>query len=351
MIAHSGIGTALRGLLAGWREAPPPFRLTVLGPAERLASAAPGFEIVPWEASIYGLEAIVRPAPIGKADVILSMHYTAPMRPLHRPLVAVVHDLIHITHPPRRGTAAYMRARLMLLRARASYVVTASRHTKVQLQTLHGFAPHRVLRIPWGPGIAGLAEPEPLPRDMLPSGPFFLSVGIDKPHKNWDFQLERLARLWREGRISQPLVIAGVNPAGRHRLEALARRLGCADNVRILPHLTDGELVGVYHRAATLLFPSLVEGFGFPLAEALVCSTPLVAADLPPMNEVAPHAMIPFDPDVAESFDRAVIAAATDSALRQDILRHAAATPLPTWKVIARRYEEVLQRAWREKHQ
>lgn len=348
MIRHSGVGTALRGLLAGWHHEPPAFDITLMGNPEALNAAAGARRIAAWSPGIYSLAAALLPAPLGSADVLLGAHYAAPLRP-RVPLVVIVHDLIHDTHPTRRFSRTYIRLWLAALRARATFIVTPSRHTKIQLQTLHRFPAHRVLTLPWGPGLAGLAQPTDPPAGTLPEEPFLLAVGIFKPHKNWRFLISRLTGLWQSGRLRHPLVVAGMNAAGREVLTAWAAGAGMADRVRCLPWLEDGQLLGVYRRAEALVFPSLIEGFGFPVVEAMAMGTPVLAADLPPMNEVGGSALRTFDPDRPATFDEALCRMLDDPAelarLQQAGLEQAARFD---WTRLARRMSDVLTRAARE---
>ncbi|MDK2971868.1 MAG: hypothetical protein PWP23_1623 [Candidatus Sumerlaeota bacterium] len=350
MIRHSGIGTAIRGLLHGWRETPPPFDLTLMGDPGKLPEERNGQRHAQYTQGPYSLGAALLPAPVGSAQVVLAPHYAAPLWP-RVPLVAIIHDLIHITHPTRRGTPAYMKAWLAVLRRRAAYIVTPSRHTKVQLQTLHGFAAHRVLTLPWGPGLAGMAEAREPAGGVLPGEPYLLSVGIDKPHKNWRFLIERLAGLWKSGALELPLAVAGMDAPGRERLKAIARRAGAADDrLRFLPWMDDGAMLAAYAGARALLFPSAIEGFGFPVIEAMAMGTPVVAADLPPMNEVGAGALALFDPDRPASFDEAVLHILGDDSLRASLRaagqRRAAEH---AWPKLASRMADVLARAAAER--
>ena len=347
MIRHSGIGTALRGLLWAWREEPPAFDLSLMGDPEQLPHSGEGRTAVTYGAPLYSLSTALLPAPVGDAQVLLASHYAAPLRPRALPLVAVVHDLIHITHPTKRGTRLFMKAYLAALRRRASFIITPSRHTKVQLQTLHGFDAHRVLTLPWGAGLAGLTDEKEPPTGLLPSRGYMLAVGIYKPHKNWKFLLRRLAGLWAKKELELPLVAAGLDAQGREAIAGYAETLGCSKQVVILPAVEDGVMLSVYRRASALLFPSLIEGFGFPLVEAMACGTPVVAADLPPMNETACGAAFFFDPDLPESFDEAVRRCLEDEEQRElhaaEAKRRAAEHD---WKTVAKAFEDVLERAF-----
>lgn len=335
MARHSGIGTSIRGLLAGWREAHPPFEIVLAGCPRAIREA--GIEDVAirtWRAPVYGPRALLGSPPTRGADVFLATHYSAPLVP-GPPMVAVIHDVIHATHPTRRGSSLYMRGVLPFLRRRARFVVTPSRHSKVQLQTLFGFDAARVLRVAWGPGVAGLAEPDEVRSNLLPEGRFFIAVGINKPHKNWEFLFRQLGERWRREEDFPSLVVAGFGPLVE--LSRNARRWHRSGRIHFLPPLPDGELLSVYRASAGLLFPSLIEGFGFPVAEAQALGVPVVAADLPPMNELTTQSTALFDPDSPASFHRAL-----DGALKNP--RPEPATDL-SWVRAAEKFTEILERA------
>jgi len=275
--------------------------------------------------------------------VMFSPHYATT---LHAgvPLVCFVQDIIHWTHPPRAGTSAYSRAYFAALSKCAAYTLAPSRHVKVQLQTLLGFPPHRVLRVPLGPGGTGAQGKPGAGSDR---GEYFLSLGLYKAHKNWDFALARLAGLWKSERLNARLLAGGLGPPGaRARFRATLLRLGIADHVEVLEHLPEDELAAVYANARGLVFPSLAEGFGLPILEAQRIGTPVLIADREPMTEVAGGAALVFDPDRPETFDAAVLAQAEDSTLRAQLAEAGRANAdRYSWAKTAAHVAEILLRA------
>ncbi|MEQ8820828.1 MAG: glycosyltransferase family 1 protein [Sumerlaeia bacterium] len=359
MIGHSGIGTAIRGLLSVWSRTPPPFDVTLAGPVGRIRACMPEglrANAVPFRLGIYDPRGMVNARmPTDGAEVLLCPHYTAPLG-TRVPMAVMVQDLIHITHPTRRGTALFMQAYLARLRRHARYIITPSRHTKVQLQTLYGFAPERVLTIPYGAGVATM-RPEAeetavaLPDEAWAREGNILAVGIHKPHKNWAFLLRRLAALWKDGALEgRDLAAAGLDEAGREAIPALARELGIADRVHVVPRLTDGEIAELYRRARVLAFSSLAEGFGFPILEAMRVGTPVVCAGLAPMSELAGGAALLFDPDAPESFDRALVEACEDAGTRERLMEAGfAQAGRYSWGRAARQVEDVMRRTFEER--
>ena len=306
MIRHSGIGVVLRGFLRIWAKQPDRIRPVLMGdPAtiRRVLPESEGMEVVPWKAPVYSASASLSPPRLPPGvGAWYSPHYATCLR-VALPLVCHVQDVLHITHPTRPGTRFYNRVYLSVLRQKASLVLTTSRHVKVQLQTLYGFPPERVLRTGAGPGIAWEAQAEDgrLP-SVLEGVDYLLAVGIMKRHKNWEFTLGRLAEM---GGKAPPLACAGLGDRAEVLYEK-ARKLGVASRIRVLPYLRDSELAAVYRNARGLVFPSLAEGFGLPVLEAMTLGCPVLIADRSPMREIAGDAAYRFDPDYPESFDAAL---------------------------------------------
>lgn len=306
MIEHSGIGVLLRQLLRHWADHAPAFSLKLIGNRQAMARLIPSqldAEYLPFNAPIYGVGNLFSASPYKNADLFFSPHYSVPLFALRMKNVVMIQDLIHITYPPKLGTRLYMRIMLQLLRRFTTLTVTPSRYTKVQLQTLYGFTAHRVLTHPLGPGLSvetGVKSDSAFDTLKLPKA-FFLCVGIDKPHKNFDLLLSSYCNLLKELGSSNnqipDLVFAGIRPEGRSRIARQLTQLRLTERVHLIDPLPDSSVPLLYAGAKALIFPSLDEGFGFPVVEAMNAGTPVVCANLPPMNEIAGKAGITYDPD------------------------------------------------------
>lgn len=307
MIQHSGIGVVLRGLFRQWSLAPPEFEIMPCGPKPLLETHLPSSlkdRIVDWRAPIYSASAaFIPPSFPRQPDAFYAPHYATCLRP-GCPLVCQVQDVIHITHPTRKGTRLYNRLYLLALQERAAYVLTTSRHVKVQLQTLFGFAADRVLCTGLGPGIVCEGVEEGKIPDELLSHPYFVAVGIYKPHKNWDFLLEQFASLYHD--VPHLLVCIGVGK-DKDTLQAKARKLRIHKRVRIMEKISESELLAIYRESSALLYPSLAEGFGLPVLEAMSLGIPVVIADRSPMKEIAEGCGWKFDPDYPQSFTETLL--------------------------------------------
>lgn len=212
-----------------------------------------------------------------------------------------VHDTIPLDHPEfsRPDRVAAFRAQIAALARHADVVIFNSAHTRARAE--HWFA--RFGRVPAGIvaplGVAPAApDPGALPFALPEGRALFLCLGTIEPRKNHALLLDvwdRLARRLPPARMPV-LVVAGSRgwaaPALFARLDAAVR----GGHVIEAAGLSDGAVAALLERAAALLFPSLAEGFGLPLAEALAAGTPVVAAPLPAFREIAGDNPVYLDP-------------------------------------------------------
>lgn len=350
MIRHSGIGVVLRALLRHWATHPPPFHMLLCGDPWTIAPHVPqglDAQMIAWPRRVYSVSSAFFPPKLRKIAAWYSPHYATCLGG-RWPLVCHVQDILHITHPTRRGTRIYKAVYLEALRRRAAYVLTTSRHVKVQLQTLHRFEPSRVLRTGLGPGIAEMGNadaPLPLPEELI-GKPYLLAVGIYKSHKNWEFLFERLAT---SGITGLPIVCLGAGRDRKHLIE-LARAKGLKGRMYAPAHLEDSEMAAVYRHATALLFPSVAEGFGLPIIEAMTLGTPALIADRSPMKEIANGGAYTFDPDHAATFDAALKDLLENEKKREAMVETAKEKARAyTWARTAAIVEEVIERATSER--
>lgn len=211
---------------------------------------------------------------IGQID---SFHASGPVLAATRvPVVAVVHDLAALDHPdlhPARDVAQLRRYVDELDRVAA--VIAVSETTADRLGAA-GVAPSRVHVVP--NGRTPLPEPVGSP---LPPFSYVLAVGAPVPRKGFDVLLRAITRV-------DELDVVLVGPRGTvdDDLAKLAATLGIAHRVHRVGRVGDAELAGWYRDAAALVAPSVDEGFGLPLVEALVTGTPVVASDIAAFHEV-----------------------------------------------------------------
>lgn len=153
----------------------------------------------------------------------------------------------------------------------------------------------------------------------LPEGArFVLVVGQFAPYKNHERALDAFARALGEDREAY-LVMVQRQGQGSSHLAPLARRLGIADRVKFLESVGERELLQLYSSAEMLLHPSLCEGFGNPIAEAMACGCPVITSDCSAMPEVAGGAAVLVDPQDVASIEKALARLWNDDAEREAV--------------------------------
>jgi glycosyltransferase involved in cell wall biosynthesis len=165
--------------------------------------------------------------------------------------------------------------------------------------------------------------------------PYVLAVGTLKLHKNYERLLDAFAGL--RDRETE-LVIVGRDDGRASILRERIARLGIAERVRLLGFVEEEELAALYRRARMFVFPSLYEGFGMPLLEAMAHDVPVACSDLDVFREVAGDAAAYFDPTDVEAMSRAMETLLVDAA-RRDALVKAGAERVAafSWEASARR--------------
>jgi glycosyltransferase involved in cell wall biosynthesis len=258
-------------------------------------------------------EQTLLPAAVRRAgiDLLHNTLNTAPAIP-GIPQVTTIHDVIYERFPETAGVLSVGVAVLVPLAARRSkLVLTDSQASKRDLVSLLGVDSERIVVAPLGPGIPEPAEPlsEATVRERLDLGgkPLVLTVAAKKPHKN----LARLLEAIQLPETEVTLLVPGFETAYESELRQQA-----GDRVRFAGWVDDELLDGLYRAAACFVLPSLAEGFGLPVLEAMIRGTPVACSDIPVLREVAGDAALYFDP-----LDPAAIAAALERCLAGADLR------------------------------
>ncbi len=162
------------------------------------------------------------------------------------------------------------------------------------------------------------SEPPPTDRFGLPAC-FILAVGTLEPRKNLSRLIEAYRGLDLSERRQCSLVIAG---GGGWKQDDLAERFGELEGLRWLGRVNDDDLVLLYNRATLFAYPSLAEGFGLPIVEAMSCGTPVLTSDRSAMAEVAGEAAVLVDPTDTESIRRGLSRLLRDEELRHELATH-----------------------------
>jgi len=236
------------------------------------------------------------------AEVLLSPLGTTAFHEPDLPHVVVAHDFQDLVYP--QFFDADERRRRIGFRAdlrRADRVVAVSEATKAMaVERVHVKGERITVLPPIAGGLRAPLDPrEALNRldDLdLHRAEFAVYPANFWPHKNHERLLTATARIVRE----EPeflLVLCGALDEGREKLRGRIESLGLAPNVRLLPYLEDADATALLEGAEFLVFPSLFEGFGLPVLEAMALGTPVACSDLPALLEVARDAALFFDAD------------------------------------------------------
>jgi alpha-1,3-rhamnosyl/mannosyltransferase len=212
----------------------------------------------------------------GAADVLHCPTYRGPVRS-RVPLVVTVHDLAVLRHPEtfNRWTRLYSPRMVPHVLRAARRVIAVSEFTRRELVHLLGVPEERIHVVP-------NAVDDEFTRDgPAEQGEYVLAVGTLEPRKNLDRLVEAVRRTDTELRIVGARGWGGVDVAG--------------NGVRWLGEVSDAELARLYRGAACVAYPSLYEGFGIPVLEAMACGVPVVTTRGTAMEEVANGAAVLVD--------------------------------------------------------
>lgn len=218
------------------------------------------------------------------------------------PQVVMMHDLSHALFPDQRGEEVSKRLteRNRAIAKIAARIIAPSEATKTDLVKLFGVDSKIIRVIPEGYNHFFTEIPE------MERQPFFLFLGTISPRKNLVGILEAYARLPKNIRDEYSLKIAGVEGWNTGEIYETFERLGLKDRVKFLGHVSDEELRALYNQAAAFLFPSLHEGFGIPILEAMACGCPVVTSNVSSLPEVAGEAALLIDPKRADELAQAM---------------------------------------------
>jgi alpha-1,3-rhamnosyl/mannosyltransferase len=239
----------------------------------------------------------------GRADLFHASNLTH-SAPRGARLTGTLHDLTTLLMPELHAAANVRADRHFLswISGQAGRLIAVSRHTLEDAVRLLRFDPERMEVIYPGVAESFFDNPErrtaEVRRRLGLGRPYALFVGTIEPRKNLDRLLEAWAGLKRSLREEFDLVVAG--PPGWSSESTLAR-LGAAPGVRYLGYVPESELPPLTAGAAVFLYPSLYEGFGLPVAQAMACGVPVVASGVSALPEVVGEAGLLVDPQsVAE---------------------------------------------------
>ena len=357
-IANPGIGRYMKCLAESISaQAPEHEYLLILPPESEHLVHAPNAQILCTGLKYYSFrEQFELPRILSRhrVDLLHSPHFLLPLvRPC--PAVATIHDVIYLACPedlPSFAGRLYYRTMMTACSRMATRIITDSEHSKAEIVRYLNVNPEKMEIVypavdPFfqcpvnSKQIASVLSAFRIDRDYI------LSVGIYKPRKNHAGLLKAFQLLLKGG-IQSQLVIAGPTAEGEPILRRHAQELGIAQHVIFTGFVNDADLRALYSGARVYACPSLYEGFGFTVLEAMACGTPVVCSSATSLPEVAGKAALYFDPHKPEGMATQLLRAFSDDALRASLILDGRSNLLRfSWEETARQtlavYHQALQ--------
>jgi glycosyltransferase involved in cell wall biosynthesis len=339
---ETGNETYVRGLLTGLEELGRRELVAVSGPDVDVGAHQP--VVLPHRSDVARLAFdLAAAAREGGADVIHST-YAAPFTRAAATVVTV-HDVSFVRRPEwfTLRDRAVLNTGVRASVGRAARVLVPSRHARDELCALLGVSPQRVVVTPEGvdrrfcPRDVSGEDAERLFHRLGVRRPYVLALGNLQPRKNVAALVEAWALLVGAGRdAGRRLVVAGGFRGRRDGAPALAVAAGIGDRICFPGYVSESVLPTLYSGAELFVVPSLYEGFGLPILEAMACGAPVACSNTTALPEVAAGAAALFDPADPRDIAAVLGALIADADLRADLsargLRRAATA---TWRSCA----------------
>ncbi len=270
------------------------------------------------------------------------------------PTVLTLYDVIPLLFPDHSTRPArwFFRALMSLALRRVQHTLSISEATRRDFATCFSLSAERATVTPlaadpiFGPqpaeAVAAFRAQKALPER------FVLYLGSNKPHKNLVRLIEAWSRVVRDC-AGHHLVIAGAwlpqHPEPRQR----AVELGVSESVHWYGPIANAELPLMYAAAAVFVFPSLYEGFGLPVAEAMACKTPVACSQTSSLPEIAGDAALLFPPTDSAAIATAIVTLLKDADLRAEMRERGARQARKfSWENAARQTLAVYRRVCRQ---
>ena len=328
-LADFGIGTYVRNLIAALARLDTENRYVLFCGRTTPEALPENFRVVTERAPVYSVrEQFALSWKLFRLDldVYHATHYVLPAIVPCRAVVTI-HDIIHLLFPeflPNR--LAYLYAQGMIRRSltRGARIIAVSHNTKSDLMEAFRVS-GRKIRVIYN-GV------EDVYRDTLPPmvlqnqlaalglhQPYLLFVGNPKPHKNVANVLRAYGRAVAGLADPPDLVCVGASNEQEFKLRQLAAQLGVGGRLRLLGHLPQASLPAVYQGAILFLYPTLYEGFGLPVLEAMASGTPVITSNNSALREIAEGYAELVPPLDVEQMANAILRCLTDPAHRADL--------------------------------
>ena len=263
-----------------------------------------------------------------RADIYHTLYHFLPLGVRARQVVCTLHDLIWVEHPALASASRWYRwwkhtlVRPLAAHAlhRADHLIASSEFTRQRTLAYYNLPAAKLSMVHLGVDPAFLQD-EPaaaLPPDCQ-GREFIFTLGNTLPYKNTHRLISAFAAL--AARYPRVCLLVAGRGDDFATLSQLSRQLGIADQVVFARQLSDSQIRGCFAKALFFAFPSLIEGFGLPLVEAMASGCPVLTSAVSSLAEVAGEAALLVDPNSVESMAAGIASLLDNGALRQELAR------------------------------
>lgn len=289
-------------------------------------------------------------------DVLFIPAHVLPLgAPLRRDIrtVVTIHDLgyMHFPSSHTRSQRLYLRLSTLWSARVATQIIAISNATRYDLMRFTGISPHKVSTIHHGVSAQFHAAEDVTTTTAVRqkygiTGEYFLYLGTIQPRKNILRLIDAFASMKQADTRSLCLVIAGKPGWLTQSIEQRATEQGVADRVHFVGYVADADRTPLLRGAIGFVFPSLYEGFGMPILEAMQCGTPVITSITSALPEVAGDGAILVNPNDTDAIATAMTQLASNTQLHDDLRRRGFARVRHfTWDRCAEQTLQVLQEA------
>lgn len=228
--------------------------------------------------------------------------------------ITTIHDLTYLRFPKtvEKKNLAYLKKIVPKTLKQANLILTVSETVKQEIMQEFGVANERILTLPVPPDQTFLGfkpSPEPLaPTLKITTKYFLLFVGNFEPRKNLAVLVKAFLKLPAQAREKLSLVIAGGRGWENDKVQILIdHAVDNGENIVQTGNLDQEQIAQLMHESLCLVMPSLYEGFGMPIVEAMALAKPIIAADIPVLHETSQEIALFFKTKSAKSLAEAII--------------------------------------------
>ncbi|PID69566.1 MAG: glycosyl transferase [Flavobacteriales bacterium] len=325
MLNYSGIGIYIQNILPFLIEH---FQLILLGNKKELNEFewAAKTKIISFKANIYSVkEQFLFPKIIPKTKLLWCPHFNIPLFPVKaQNLICTIHDVNHLALKKSVYSLKYGYAKKLISKAvnKSNRIITVSEFSKSEIIKHTNASQNQIEVIPNG------IRPDFYKTDKenlsieLPNN-YFLFVGNVKPHKNLIVLLKAYLALSSTLQKKFKIVVIGKKEGfvtGDRKIFDFIKKHGLEKSVIFTGYVPNNTISKVYKNAEAFIFPSIYEGFGLPLLEAMSCNTPVICSDIAPFKEVATDAALFFDKNNAISLKEKIERLIHDNDLKSKLI-------------------------------